>query len=174
MNEIHHKILSELHRILSFATSEELLSTSRSPGVTTHMKYAIKALAKERGLGPDQKRTAQSSKLKSSSKGDKGKESSKQLSRTFLPLNDETREMARKVLISSQRFAKKSDIVRFATSLDINLEISAKDNKKRAVNKFMASLEKVPQPRLTRVFRLLFSASERQTEGWMDVITNTR
>ena len=174
MNEIHHKILSDLHRILSFATSEQLASTSRSPNVSTHIKYALEALAKERELTADKKPTSQISKIKSHNTSEKSTSSTVHRLKTMHPLNDETRHLVHKVLNDSPRFAKKSDIVHFASSVGAQLEIRSKDNKKRVINKFMAALEKASRPQLSRVLRQVFSGQDKQTEGWIELITNSR
>ncbi len=174
MNEIHHKILSDLHGILSCATSEQLLSASLSPGVTTHMKYALEELAKERATTVNKKRASQISEIKPSSSSDRKRKSTEHRLRTTSRLNDETKHMVWKMLNDSPRFAKKGNVVHFARSVGIRLDIQAKDGKKRVVSKFIASLETLSRPRLSRVLRQLFPGQDKQTEGWIELITNGR
>ena len=80
--------------------------------------------------------------------------------------------MIKKTLTDSPRFAKKHNIVDYAKSVRLEIKVTPKDSKARAVKIFMTALGSASPSIQSRAIERILSDGGKQTEGWIELITN--
>ncbi len=161
MNNIIHKIFSEIHRLLSIASEEELRNASAAPNTSLHIRDALLALTAEKATSV-QKISAKRSRS-----------SNHRHTTTLLSGKSETDGVISEIFQELERLNKK-DIQKFCESTGLKITIQAKDSRDRILRRIIGLIRTLSQSDLRRALWTLRSTDDSQTEGWVGVIRKGR
>jgi hypothetical protein len=157
-----HFVLSEIHRLLSVASASDFLSASRSCK-SANIRRALESLAQEQVAGQVQREHRRET----------GTARYRRVLPTRTPLLRDTDKLLSR-LLASPRFRSRADIARFAHQHQLSVSISGKDSKQRILQKLLRQILAMSGERRDRVLENAFDENGRQTEGWVQVMKNTR
>jgi len=168
VKNILHDIFSELHHLLSIASTDDLMAASKYHGASKHMRRALEALAQE-SLSTSHREPARIGETNNVKQGS-------------LNSNDQNPRRERvwnldailKAIVASPRFSSKAGIKDFARTNNLRLEIRARDSRVDAARKLSRSILEIPIDRRSEILTLIAEKPDTQTQGWVDVIKGSR
>jgi hypothetical protein len=161
MTDIIHEILSELHHLLSIAGAEDLRSAGNLPSTSPHLRMALEALAEEKAATAKWGR----SKRRTSEQAASGSETGK-------PGISERANRASSSRGSFQALDgfSKDEIAELAHSFGIDLQVGRKDSRSRVMRRLENAVKALPEGKRQHVMAELTGGTDRQTEGWVELI----
>lgn len=166
-----HALLSQIHDILSSHDPQDFLQASRSPGISSHIKNALLSLERERKHdGEDRCDDVDSGEIVRNTQD--------------FPANSEVAHSTKAnpsnfdcivdLIMGCPRLRTKKDLRKFSKSLGVTIPIRDKDERVRVARK-LAKVIAAGHPDFQKMaVRLLERAHDPQTQGWVDVIRNTK
>jgi len=159
MRDIEHKILSQVHHLLSIATEEELRRVANSPSIPQNLRTALDALAAERASSPRRANTT------------------RQATGGGAPTEFDARKpkgaadgLARELTKAFERLDK-NQIQGACRSVGVSVPFKAKDARERVIRRAANLMSRMPNDERDRmVSALRLKAADAQTEGWVGVI----
>jgi hypothetical protein len=161
MTDIIHEILSKLHHLLSIAGAEDLRSAGSLPSTSPHLRMALEALADEKAAtakwGRSKRRTSEQAPSGSGS----GKPGGSERTNRALP--------TRGGFHALDGFSK-DEIAELARSFGFELRVGRKDSRSRVLGRLENAVKLLPEAKRQHVMSELTGGTDRQTEGWVDLI----
>lgn len=159
MKDITHKILSEVHHLLSVASEDELRGAANLPNNSPHLRGALEALAAEKASAPRRGGAGGAETPSSrrpavgSTQGGKSNVSSlaRDLARSFDKLG-------------------KGEIQEACRSVGLPLSMRPKDARERIIRRVANLLAGMAEDERERVLAAMRTRADTQTEGWVGVI----
>ena len=170
MKNIVHQILSEIHHILGIASQADLAAASRVPGISSHMRDALCALAKElketsRVLGSSRSE----SPMKRRGAGGAPPKSDLRDSVSLRALSQDEGQL-QSLLSRTPGLDRKDDLMAFVARYHLNPRIRTKDSRRDAVRKIATAIAHSPEKLRRHIVRGLVERADDQTTGWFNVI----
>jgi hypothetical protein len=161
MTDIIHEILSQLHHLLSVAGAEDLRSAGSLPSTSPHLRMALEALAEEKAATAKWGRSKRRTRHQAPSGSEAGKAGISERANRVLP--------GRGVFQALDGFSK-DEIAELARSFGIELRVGRKDARARVLGRLENAVKALPEGKRQHVMSELTGATDRQTEGWVDLI----
>ena len=155
-----HAILGELHRLLGVYPSSDFLDATNYSGISTSMREALRALAREAKSGP--------------TGGSHRRQHPAQASIRARP--DRTPSTQGKapdvldLLRRSPNFRSTASLLAFAKDIGIKLSLRPKEGREKLARRVAIQIEELSESRKNEVINDLRGAGNGQTEGWLEVI----
>lgn len=157
-----HAILSEVYRLLSTYDAADFQRASEYGTTSIQVAEALRALARE-------------AKDHGSEDAERSRDSAPISSDITTRLDQWSDQKDLLQLIRSSRWSESGrSILEFAKEFGIRVQANPKDSKDRLMRKVAHAIEAMPERRRTQATKALLDRINSQTEGWIDVIKNTR
>jgi hypothetical protein len=156
MKDSSHRILSEIHKLLSASTAQELSDAASEFRDSPNIQRAIEALAAERNGGSarvERNNTERAARPKIKRK-------------LFISHADSIEQ----VLMDAFRGRSKTEILDLVGN-SLPITTNPKEERSRLIRRIARQLREINQENQNAILKDLLVKPDRQTEGWMNVIT---